>query len=90
MFSKKVWEAVGGYDESELMRLGREDHEFWVRCLEYGCYVRTSDFIALRYRVHSNNMTKMTLHPNWGKVERYFREKHADLYEKYNIADYEE
>lgn len=90
VFSKRMWEVVGGYDESQTMRLGREDHEFWVRLLEAGCYVRTSDFIALRYRVHQNNMTKETLHPNWGKVEKYFREKHAHLYEKYNIPDYEE
>lgn len=88
MFNKKVWEAIGGYDENEILRFGREDHEFWLRCLAHGCTVRTSEFIALRYRVHNNNMTKMTLHPNWGKVEKYFRDKHKDLYEKYNIPDY--
>ena len=85
MFSKRVWEAVGGYDESEILRFGREDHEFWVRCLEYGCHVNASDFIALRYRCHQGQMTQATLHPNWEKVEAYFRKKHADLYEKYNI-----
>lgn len=87
VFSKRMWEVVGGYDESETLRYGREDHEFWVRLLAAGCYVRTSDFIALRYRVHQNNMTKMTLHPNWGKVEEYFRTKHRELYEKYDLLD---
>lgn len=85
MFSKKVWEAVEGYDESETMRIGREDHEFWVRCLEYGCHVNTSDFIALRYRVHEGQMTQSSLHPRWGEVEAYFRKKHVHLYEKYSI-----
>ena len=82
MFSKKVWTAVGGYDESEILRWGREDHEFWVRCLEYGCTVRTSDFIALRYRCHEGQMTQATLHPHWGEIELYFRKKHKHLFEK--------
>ena len=82
MFSKKVWEAVGGYDENEILRWGREDHEFWVRCLEYGCKVRTSDFIALRYRCHEGQMTQATLHPHWGEVELYFRTKHAHLFKR--------
>lgn len=85
MFSRKVWEAIGGYDESDTMRLGWEDYEFWVRCLEYGCWVNTSDMICLRYRVHGNNMTKMTTRPNWDKLKAYIREKHIHLYEKYNL-----
>jgi len=89
MFSRRVWEAVGGYDESEIMRWGREDHEFWVRCLDYGCHVNTSDFIALRYRCHEGQMTQATLHPHWGEVEMYMRNKHANLYEKYNIENYD-
>jgi glycosyltransferase involved in cell wall biosynthesis len=85
MFPKKVWEAIGGYDESETMRLGWEDYEFWIRCLAYGCHVETSDTICLRYRVHGNNMTKMTTHPNWDKLKKYIRDKHIDLYEKFNL-----
>ncbi len=87
MFSKRVWEVVGGYDEHPTLRLGREDHEFWVRCLAYGCYLNASDFIALRYRVHEGQMTQATLHPRWNEVENYFRIKHADLYEKFDIID---
>ncbi len=87
VFSKKLWNQIGGYDESEIMRMGREDHEFWVRCLEAGARVRVSDFIALRYRVHGNNMTKMTLHPNWAKIEEYFHVKHEHLYREFGIMD---
>lgn len=85
VFSKKVWEAVGGYDESDTMRWGWEDYEYWIRCLKFGCTVRTSDFIALRYRVHSNNMTKMTTRPHHEEIKAYIRHKHDDLYEKYNV-----
>lgn len=85
LFNKKVWEAVGGYDESETMRLGFEDWEFWIRLLAHGCHVKTSDFIALRYRVHANNMTKETTHPNRQKLYDYIYEKHKDLYEAKNL-----
>lgn len=86
VFSKKLWEMVGGYDESETIRWGYEDWEFWVRCLKVGAYVRTSDFIALRYRVHGNNMTKETAHPNRQKLYEYIYNKHKDLYENYNLT----
>lgn len=86
VFSKRMWEIVGGYDESEIMRLGLEDWEFWIRLLEAGCHVRTSDFIALRYRVHQNNMTKETTHPNGQKLMRYIYEKHKSLYNYHNLT----
>ncbi len=85
MFSKKMWAEVGGFDESETMRAGYEDWEFWIRMLEAGCVVRTSDFIALRYRAHQGQMTQATAHPNRQKLYKYIYEKHKDLYEKYNL-----
>lgn len=85
MFSRKMWSEVGGYDESETMRLGWEDYEFWVRLLEAGCKVNSSDFIALRYRCHEGQMTQATSHPNKGKLYRYIYDKHKHLYDKYEI-----
>lgn len=85
MFSKKAWELSGGYDESPTMRLGYEDWEFWVNLLSKGCKVNTSDFIALRYRVHSANMTKETTWPNHQKLYEYIYNKYKDLYEQYNL-----
>ena len=82
VFSKKLWEMVGGYDESETMKMGYEDWEFWIRCLEVGAYVRRSDFIALRYRAHQNNMTKETAHPNRQKLYEYIYNKHKALYDR--------
>ncbi len=86
MFSKRVWQAVGGFDESPTMRLGYEDWEFWIRCLEYGCRVLTSDFIALRYRVHEGQMTQSTSHPRRHELYQYIYEKHKDLYERLNLS----
>ena len=86
MFSKRMWEVVGGYDESEEMRAGYEDWEFWIRMLESGCYVNASDFIALRYRAHEGQMTQATAHPNRQKLYKYIMEKHKDLYENKNLS----
>ena len=86
MFSKRMWEVVGGFDESETLRMGYEDWEFWIRMLEAGCIVNTSDFIALRYRAHEGQMTQASSHPNRQKLYKYIYEKHQDLYEKYNLT----
>lgn len=80
MFSKRAWALTGGYDESETMRLGYEDWLFWIEMLEVGCHVNTSDFVALRYRVHGNNMTKETTWPNHQKLYKYIMNKHKKLY----------
>lgn len=80
VFPKKGWEEVGGYDESEIMRLGLEDWEFWIRLTGAGYKVKTSDYIALLYRRHADTMTKSTTHPNWDKIVSYMKQKNAHLY----------
>jgi glycosyltransferase involved in cell wall biosynthesis len=85
MFSKRMWQEVGGFDESEIMKAGYEDWEFWIRLLAAGCEVNSSDFIALRYRMHEGQMTQATAWPNKEKLYRYIYDKHKDLYEKYNL-----
>lgn len=85
VFSKKMWAEVGGYDESETMRLGYEDWEFWIRLLAAGCELRTSDNIALRYRIHGKNMTTMNSHPNRQKLYKYIYDKHRKLYDEKNL-----
>lgn len=86
VYPRAAWVEVGGYDESETMRLGYEDWEFWIRLLAKGYVVRTSDFIALRYRVHQGQMTQATAHPRRQELYRYIYEKHKDLYEKFNLS----
>lgn len=82
LFPKQAWVDVGGFDESETMRLGYEDWECWIRMLAAGYHVNTSDFIALRYRVHDGQMTQATSHPNRQKLYKYIYDKHKDLYEE--------
>lgn len=82
VFPKKAWEEVGGYDESDTMRLGLEDWEYWQRLMGAGYKVNTSDYIALLYRRHSDSMTKNTTHPNWEKITNYMQEKNKHLLDK--------
>lgn len=86
LFPRKAWEDVGGFDESDIMRLGYEDWECWIRMLAAGYHVNTSEFIALRYRVHEGQMTQATSHPNRQKLYKYIYDKHKDLYEKHNLT----
>lgn len=82
MFSKRMWEVVGGFDESETMRLGYEDWEMWIRMLAAGCRVNTSDMVCLRYRAHEGQMTQATSFPRRQELYAYIQNKHQDLYEE--------
>ena len=86
LFPKKAWEEVGGYDESDVMRLGYEDWEFNIRVLAAGYRVNTSDFIALRYRVHEGQMTQATSHPRRQELYDYIFTKHQELYQSKNLT----
>ena len=79
VFSKELWEKVGGYDESETMRLGWEDYLFWFECVKAGAKVNTSTYIALLYRRHRKAMTKTTTHPNINTIKKYMKKKHPEF-----------
>lgn len=82
---KKIWEEVGGYDESEIMRKGLEDWEFWIRVAEAGADFKTSTYIALLWRRHGGTMSNQSANPNWTLITNYFRKKHKNLYKKYSL-----
>ena len=86
MFPRRAWEEIGGFDEHPTMRYGYEDWEAWIRMLDKGYKVRTSDFIALRYRVHKGQMTEATAHPKRQILYEYIFNKHRDLYEKKGLT----
>jgi glycosyltransferase involved in cell wall biosynthesis len=79
MFTKKLWEKVGGFDESDIMRKGLEDWEFWIRCAEKGAVFKTSLYVALLWRRHGNSMSSTSANPNWDILMAYFKEKHKHL-----------
>ena len=82
MFPKKMWEKVGGFDESPTMRLGWEDREFWLRLLGIGCISKVSDYIALLYRRHPQTMSNVSANPNHLKLQEYIYNKNKHLLRK--------
>lgn len=78
LFPRKACEKVK-YDESDTMRLGLEDWLFWIELAAEGYTFKTSEYVALLYRKHANNMTKATTHPNWAKITSYMFDKTKHL-----------
>ena len=80
VYPKKMWEEIGGYDESDTMRLGCEDWEYWIRALWAGYQTKTLAKVGLCYRVHTSSMTRTTTRKNWDVIVVYMKEKHKDKY----------
>ena len=82
VFPRKAWVESGGYDESEIMRLGLEDWDFWIRVAEKGYGFVSTSYIALLYRRTADSMTFQTTHPNFEKITKYIMHKHKHLLDK--------
>lgn len=85
LFPRQLAIRVGLFDESEVMRLGLEDWEMWIRMAKCGATFKTSDYIALLWRRHSLSMSTQSANPNWEIIMKYFQEKHKNLYELYKL-----
>lgn len=77
LFSKKMWEKVGGFDE--IMRSGWEDREFWLRCLGAGAKSVIGDYVALLWRRHPQTMSATLADPNHEKLQEYIYNKNKHL-----------
>ena len=75
LFPKKMWEDVGGFDESEIMRKGWEDRLFWLEALKKGYKSKISDYIALLWRRHPNTMSDTSANPNAKILQEYIYNK---------------
>ncbi len=55
LYRKRLWEEVGGYDE-QIICMGWEDWDFWLRVACHGgVFVHLSE-IAFDYRVHKDSV----------------------------------
>lgn len=79
LFPKKAWEDVGGFDESDTMRLGWEDREFWLRVLGAGYKSIVGEYIGLLWRRHSKTMSDVSANPNRIVLQEYIYNKNAHL-----------
>ena len=59
LIRRLTWAVIGGYSQ-KLNRLGVEDHDFWLRCVEFGFFgVHVPKKLA-RYRIHRDSMLQST------------------------------
>lgn len=79
LFPRQAWVDVGGFDESDVMKLGWEDREFWLRVLGAGYKSKVSGYVGLLWRRHPNTMSSTTANPNADKLQNYIFEKNKHL-----------
>lgn len=79
LFPRKAWEDVGGFDESEIMRKGWEDREFWLRVLGAGYKSKVGTYIGLLWRRHNRSMSESTANPNAKLLQEYIYNKNKHL-----------
>jgi glycosyltransferase involved in cell wall biosynthesis len=79
LFSKKMWEDVGGFDESEVMRKGFEDRLFWLEALIKGYKSVTSNAVCLLWRRHPRTMSDTSANPNAEILQEYIYNKAQKL-----------
>lgn len=77
MFKRKVWETVGGFDESFIN--GSSDYDFWLNCAYNGFKFKKCNDTFLYYRIGTNlNSNKATI--NKEKNKQKLREKYPHFY----------
>ena len=56
LYKREIWEKIGGYDESEIMRNGYEDWDFWLRALKAGYQITVVREKLFFYRKHGTSL----------------------------------
>lgn len=82
MYPKTLWEKIGGFDESDTMRLGLEDWLAWTEMAAMGAEFEVSYDMGLLWRRHNMSMSSTSANPNWKTITDYMK---AKMITKYNI-----
>jgi glycosyltransferase involved in cell wall biosynthesis len=88
LLKKSAWERLGGWDEHPVLRLGREDHEWWIRAVSEGIKIALIDRALYQYRVpaandEENSSLNLRARETEVYIRRYIVQKHAELYRRY-------
>lgn len=88
LIRKDVFSIVGLYDEHPIIRMGREDHEWWIRVvsLQIPFYVSADELYFVR-RARSAEELEQSLDfsacANESRIYEYIVRKHQEVYDKY-------
>jgi len=80
MMRKSFWEGLGGYDEAEVLRNGREDFEFYIRAFERGCSFRRVAEPLYLYRIAHTQMS-VECKAKDDEIADYIYRKHKALFD---------
>jgi glycosyltransferase involved in cell wall biosynthesis len=78
LMRREAWVKAGGYDET--MRDGYEDWEFNLRLIKAGFVGRKLNAPLFTYFVRADGMLLSHSARNHGRIWRYIRDKHPELY----------
>jgi glycosyltransferase involved in cell wall biosynthesis len=80
---KRVWQAVGGYDEVRPPYCGNEDWDFWIAAVENGIKAVHVPEALYNYRRTSQSMSVSTLlYYDYITRERIYR-RHKSVFDRY-------
>jgi glycosyltransferase involved in cell wall biosynthesis len=79
LMRRRLWERLEGYDESEIMRNGREDWEFYIRAFSTGCKAAHVPEVLHLYRTTGTSMN-IQCRLNDDKVAKYIYQKNRHLF----------
>lgn len=77
LYPKAMWEKVGGYDESEIMRTGYEDWDFWLRMIVAGCTAIPLTGKMFWYRIRPDSMVRSITPEQHTTLHNYIKSKHS-------------
>lgn len=75
LMKRRLLDVVGGFDESEIMRIGREDWEFYIRVFTSRAKAAHVDEPLYCYRMSSSSMNSRC-RSNEHLVRKYIYQKH--------------
>lgn len=78
LWRKKMWEAVGGYCEDEILRAGQEDTDFWLAAFSAGARTASDPRQLYWYRRHPVSMTG-TIPKNYHRIRKFLYRRHRSL-----------
>jgi glycosyltransferase involved in cell wall biosynthesis len=79
MMRRALWERMGGYDEAEALRHGREDFEFWIRAFSQGCRSKRVAHPLYLYR-HAHTSMNVACKLQDHVVNQYIHDKHRTVF----------
>ena len=80
MMRRRLWERIGGYDEADILKRGREDWEYYIRAFSTGCKAAHVTEPLYHYRI-LNKSLNVTCRLHDADIAQYIYEKHRELFD---------